>query len=112
MSLKFPRQSPVQYKQAGLGAPLYGAHALFDDCHHLTPPYLPYNIGMGKLWYVARIYEVGLASRIGIEEGDQDGVDALDIYQLSSVADALGTHRDEEHEPVLDLKPEKSFKMQ
>ena len=79
MSLKFPRQSPVQYKQAGLGAPLYGTHALFGDYHHLTPPYSPYNIGMGKLWYVARIYEVGLASRIGIEEGDQDGVDALNV---------------------------------
>ena len=32
---------------------------------------------MGKLWYVARIYEVGLASRIGIQEDDQDRVDAL-----------------------------------
>jgi hypothetical protein len=35
---------------------------------------------MGKLWYVARIYEVGLASRIEIEEDDQDRVDALDTY--------------------------------
>jgi hypothetical protein len=67
---------------------------------------------MGKIWYVARIYEVGLASRIGIKEDDQGRVDALDIYQkLWSVADALGTHRDKEHEPVLDLKPENSFKM-
>jgi hypothetical protein len=32
---------------------------------------------MGQLRYVARIYEVGLASRIGIEEDDQDRVDAL-----------------------------------
>ena len=77
MSLKLSGQSPVQYKQAGLGAPLYGAHALFDDCHHLAPPCSPCNIGVGKLRYVARIYEVGLASRIGIEEDDQDRVDAL-----------------------------------
>jgi hypothetical protein len=74
-----PRQSPVQDKQAGLGTPLYGAHALFDDCHDLASPCSPCNIVIGKLWDVVRIHEVGLASRIGIEKDDQERVDALNV---------------------------------
>jgi hypothetical protein len=58
---------------------LYGAHALFYDCHDLASPRSPCDFGIAKLWYVARIHEVGLASRIGIEKEDQDRVDALNV---------------------------------
>jgi hypothetical protein len=76
---KILRQSPVEYKQASLGPPLHGAFALFDKQYHLAPPYPPDLIVVGKFWYIIRIYEVGLDSRIDIEEDDQDRVEALEF---------------------------------
>ena len=105
-------QSPVEDEEAGFGAPLYGALALFNQQHHLTPPRSPNNVVMCKIWNVVGIDQVGRDSGINVEEDDQYGVEALEACQkLRSNMVRLGTDGYEKHQPVLHLKSPNGFKV-